>query len=54
MLLQRRASASLQVVEALSREYEACERPDYIQGASGRPPLTAGADGRAPPQSVAA
>lgn len=37
-----------EVVEALSKEYEACEGPDYIER-SAAPPLTASADTRAPP-----
>ena len=42
-----------QVVAALSAEYEACERPDYIERASGGPaaatgPPTAAADTRIP------
>ncbi len=29
-----------EVVAALSAEYEACERPDYIERAAGRPSAT--------------
>ena len=36
-----------EVVEALSREYEACERPDYIERTAG-PHVAAGTDPRAP------
>jgi tubulin gamma len=40
-----------EVVEALSKEYEACESPDYIERSAGAaaPPLSAAGDHRLPP-----
>ena len=37
-----------EVVQALSAEYEACERPDYIERTAAAPPATAASDPRAP------
>lgn len=37
-----------EVVEALSAEYEACERPDYIERTTTAAATTAAADARVP------